>query len=167
MLISIYLIALLVGSARHDAEDQHWALRTDLPKSDIRAIRIAAGITGITQVVRNVDAASFMRRNQILLVESRGGCLRLHVIERNAGNFKEIWALNGLQDRGWTIEPVADPSGRGVCSQAPRGPSAHATSDGRIVVEVPTMTDPFQRSMPVISYSFAWDGSTYALSRGL
>ncbi len=154
-------------AARHDGEDQRWAIRNGLSKSDIRAIRTAAGISDKTENTRitELDARSLKQRNHILLVETgNGSCLRLHIVEKTATGFKEIWSLSGLKDRGWSIEEIAGHGGTGICSQAPRSPSAHATPDGRIVVEIPTLSDPFQRSMPVTTYSFKWDGAGYAVS---
>jgi len=154
--------------AHHDTEDQHWAAVTRLPKAEVRTIRMAAGITDVTDLSRisNLDAASLKQRNHLLLVERNGSCIRLHVIERNGANFKEVWLLSGMRDRGWTIEELSERPGPGICTSAPRPPSAHATPDGRIVVEVPTQSDGFQRSFPVTTYSFHWDGAKYVRQDG-
>jgi len=155
--------------AHHDTEDQHWAAVTRMPKAEVRTIRMAAGITDVTDGSRisSLDAASLKQRNQLLLVEGNGLCIRLHVLERNGSSFKEVWLLSGMRDRGWTIDEVSERPGPGICTTAPRPPTAHATPDGRIVVEVPTQSDAFQRSFPVTTYSFRWDGAKYVRQDGL
>ena len=113
-----------------------------------------AGITDTTEnaLILSIDAKSLANRRQILLTEAGNGrCLRLHVMARKAEGFEEVWSLDELPDH----------PGRGICAQAPRSPSAYATPDGRIVLEVPVRFDAFERSVPVNSYSFTWDGSTY------
>lgn len=147
---------------QHDAEDRKWAQKTGLPLSEVRAIRIAAGISDDTQGSRiaNIDAISLKGRNHILLVE--GLCVKLHVIERRDNGFAEVWSLSALPSPAWKPEAGNHP-GRGICPQAPRPPSVHATADGRIVLEVPIMRDAFQRTLPAETYTFAWDGAKYAL----
>lgn len=34
--------------AQHDADDRKWAQKTGLPVSEVQAIRIAAGVSGLT-----------------------------------------------------------------------------------------------------------------------
>ena len=149
--------------ARHEKEDEHWAIANRIPKDDARAIRIAAGITDSAKVmIANLDSNTLRQRGHILLVESIG-CIRLHVLKHDGKAFKEIWTLTGIQDRGWTIDAISDSPGPGICNNAPKPPSAHATPDGRIAVEIPSLTDPFQRSVPVTTHSFAWNGSKYVL----
>jgi hypothetical protein len=150
--------------AQHDAEDRKWAQKTDLPVSEVRAIRIAAGISDDAKGSRisNLDAISLKRRNHILLVE--GPCLKLHVIERGGNGFTEVWSLSELPNPAWKPGPAATHPGRGICMQAPRPPSAHATADGEIVLEVPILLDPFERTLPVDTYSFTWDGHKYVLA---
>lgn len=152
--------------AQHDAEDRKWAQKTDLPGSEVRAIRIAAGISDDAKGTRisNVDAISLKRRNHILLVE--GPCVKLHVIERGANGFTEVWSLSDLPAPAWKPGSAASRPGRGICPQAPRPPTAHATVDGRIVLAVPILMDPFERTLPVDTYSFTWDGSKYVLVNG-
>lgn len=156
--------ALFAQHPHHDRDDDHWAIKARLPKTDVRAIRIAAGITDATVgvAIANLDAVT-LRRNQILLVDRQGQCIRLHVIERAAKDFKEVWSLTGLTGRGWKMDEISDRPGPGICSQSPRLPSAHATSDGRIVVEVPTLADAFQRAATAETYTFVWDGAKYTL----
>jgi hypothetical protein len=151
--------------AQHDIEDRKWAEKTGLPVNEIRAIRIAAGISDDAPGLRiaNLDAKSLKQRNHILLVE--GPCVKLHVIERGAGGLTEVWSLNELPRPAWKIAQASRP-GRGICSQSPRAPSAHATADGQIVLEVPFLLDPFQRTLPVDTYTFRWDGNTYIVVDG-
>lgn len=148
--------------AQHDAEDRKWAQKTGLPVSEVRAIRIAAGISDDSQGSRiaNIDTISLKGRNHILLAE--GLCIKLHVIERRDDGFTEVWSLSALPSPACKPE-AGSRAGRGICPQAPRPPSAHATADGRIVLEVPTMLDAFQRTLPADTYTFAWDGVKYAL----
>lgn len=150
--------------AQGDADDQKWAQKTGLSVTDIQAIRIAAGVSGLTNFSRivNLDAISLKQRDQILFVE--GPCIKLHVIERGATGFTEVWSLSELPRPAWKISAPASGPGRGICPQAPRPPSAHATADGRIVLEVPLLLDPFERTLPVDTYSFTWDGHKYVLA---
>jgi hypothetical protein len=148
--------------AQHDADDQKWAQKAGLPVSEVQAIRIAAGVYGPTNFSRivNLDASSLKQRNHILFVE--GPCIKLHVIERGANGFTEVWSLSELPRPAWKIGATNRPA-RGICPQAPRLPSAHATADGRIVLEVPILLDPFERTRPVDTYFFTWDGAKYVL----
>jgi hypothetical protein len=152
--------------AQHDAEDRKWAQKTDLPVSEVRAIRIAAGISDDTSGSRiaNIDASSLKPRNHILLVE--GACVKLHVIERGAGGFTDVWSLSELPRPAWKIGAAASRPASGICPQAPRPVTAHATADGRIVLEVPVLLDAFQRTIPVDTYAFTWDGAQYILVDG-
>jgi len=150
--------------AQHDREDQLWAQKSGLPVSEVRAIRSVAGLSDATEGSRivNIDANSLKRRNHILLVE--GPCVKLHVVERGADGFTEVWSLSETPGPSWSIGATANRPGRGICPQAPRPPSAHGTPDGRIVLEVPILLDPFERTLPVNIYSFAWDGTKYKIS---
>jgi hypothetical protein len=150
--------------AQHEDEDRKWAQKTGLLVGEVRAIRIAAGISDDTKGSRisNIDAISLKRRNHILLVE--GPCVKLHVIERGGSGFTEVWSLSELPRPAWKSGPAATRPSRGICTQAPRPPSAHATVDGRIVLEVPILLDPFERTLPVDTYFFTWDGSKYVLA---
>jgi len=125
---------------------------------------MAAGIldTTLGVAIANLDAVS-LKHNHILVVERQGSCIRLHVVERIEKEFKEVWSLTGLKDRGWKMDEISDHPGPGICSQAPREPSGRATPDGRIVVEVPMLSDAFQRSTTAETYTFTWDGTRYAL----
>jgi hypothetical protein len=147
--------------AQYDAY-RKWAEKTGLSVSDVQAIRIAAGVPddSIGLRIANIDAISLKQRNHILVVE--GPCVKLHVIERGASGFTEVWSLRELPRPAWKAETPGRP-GRGICPQAPRPPSAHATVDGRIVLEVPILLDAFQRTLPADIYSFAWDGAKYVL----
>jgi hypothetical protein len=150
--------------AQHDAEDRKWVEKIGLPASEIRAIRIAAGISdnATGSRISNIDANSLKRRNHILLVE--GPCVKLHVIERGAGGFTEVWSLTELPHPAWKVGAAS--RGRGICPRAPRPPSVHATADGQIILEVPILLDPFERTRPVDTYTFTWDGSKYILVDG-
>jgi hypothetical protein len=141
----------------HAREDAVWAARTGLPASEVRAIRIAAGISDTTPVTRidNIDASSLKSRNQILFVE--GFCARVHVLERRDDGLHEIWSLSKLP------LPGRGASERELCGQG-GATRVRVTGDGKIVIEVPMRMDPFERSVPVSSYTFAWDGSAYSLT---
>jgi hypothetical protein len=147
----------------HDLEDRKWAQKTGLPVSDVRAILVAAAIShdSIGSRITNIDAISLAQRHHILVVE--GPCVKLHVIERGADGFTEVWSLNRIPSPAWKPDLAANRPGRGICAQAPRPPSAHATADGRIVLEVPILQDAFVRTLPIDSYTFAWDGAKYVL----
>jgi hypothetical protein len=146
--------------AQREADNRKWAQKTGLPVSEVQAIRIAAGVSGLTNFSRivNLDAVSLKQRNHILFVE--GPCIKLHVIERGANGFTEVWSLSELPRPAWKIGATSGP-GRGICPQAPRAPSAHATTDGQIVLEVPVLLDPFERTRPADTYTFTWDGHKY------
>jgi hypothetical protein len=151
--------------ARHDMEDEQWARKSGLPASEVRAIRLIAGISDTTlgAGILNIDAITLKPRNHILLAEAGNGhCMRLHVLERNAAGFTEIWSLNEVPPI-WSHGKTANRPGNGICSQAPKAPNAHAMADGRIVLEVPILSDPFLRVVPVSTYSFTWNGSKYEL----
>jgi len=125
-----------------------------------------AGISDTTggAVIKNIDANSLKQNNHILLVEAGGGhCMRLHVFEHTPTAFKEVWSLGAIPRWSWSITEAGKGSAEGICRQGPREPSAQATPDGRIVVEVPVLLDPSQRTMPVNTYSFNWDGNKYVL----
>jgi hypothetical protein len=150
-------------AARRDREDQNLAIQTRLPISDIRAIRLAAGIADDAVGVRvsQIDALTLKQRKQILLVENQSQCIRLHVIERGKSGFKEIWYRSGLRDLGWKMEEIDAHPGPGICSQAPRAPSVRATDAGRIVVEIPMLSDAFQRTPTAETYTFnVWSDKT-------
>ena len=150
--------------ALHDRDDQQWARKSGLSVNDVREIRILAGIADATDgaVIKHIDATSLKQRNHILFAEAGNGhCMRLHVFERTAGAFREVWSLSDMPGPDWPIGATASSSGRGICQQGPRSPSVHATSEGRIVLEVPILSDPFQRTVPAATFSFAWDGSKY------
>jgi hypothetical protein len=158
-----------VGSKElHDLEDQRWARKSGLPASDIRAIRILAGLGDtIGGVIINIDADSLKVRNHILLVEVHNGfCTRVHVLERGAAGFHEIWSLTDVPGRIWGVSESPSAPGRGICGQTGMSANAHGTPDGRIVVEVRVHSDPFQRIIPVDTYSFTWNGSKYELVDG-
>jgi hypothetical protein len=151
------------GKAQHEVVDRKWAQKTGLPVNEVQAVRIAAGISDDSRgsSIANIDAISLKQRNHILLVE--GPCVRLHVIERHADSFTEAWSLTQLPSPAWKPDVAGSRSSRGICPLAPRPPSAHATADGRIVLEVPILMDAFQRTLPVNTYIFAWGGSKYVL----
>lgn len=151
------------GKAQHEVEDRKWAQTTGLPVKEVQAIRIAAGISDDSRGSRiaNIDAISLKQRNHILLVE--GPCVKVHVIERRADGFTEVWSLKQLPSPAWKPDVAASRSSCGIYPQAPRPPSAHAAADGRIVLEVTVLMDAFQRTLPVDTYSFAWDGAKYVL----
>ena len=71
--------------------------------------------------------------------------MRVHVFARSRTGWKEVWAL-------------AD----GICSKAPVSPRVQVIG-GKIVIEVPVMADPFIRTIPVNTYTYAWKRSTYQL----
>jgi len=149
--------------AQRDREDQHWAQTSGLSVSDIQALRQIAGISdpAIGSRILVLDASTLKQRNHILFAEmGTGHCMRVHVIERNSTGFTEVWSLNEAPRPLWL---PASRSGNGICSQAPKAPSAHATADGRIVVEVPILSDPFLRTLPVSTYWFTWNGAKYEL----
>lgn len=79
-------------------------------------------------------------------------------MRREAAGFIEVWSLDKKPVR---YVPVV--ATQGICPQAPRLPTAYGTSDGRIVIEIPVMVDPLERTIPNEIYSFAWDGKTYRL----
>jgi hypothetical protein len=175
MLTRICILALLAATAaaqtdrdtflkaQRDREDQHWAQTSGLSVSDIQTLRQFAGISELDHGSRIIalDAASLKQRNHILFAEmGNGHCMRVHVFERATSGLKEVWSLNEVPRHSWSPPRR---SGTGTCSQAAKGPAAHATPDGRIVVEVPTLSDPFVRNLPVSTYSFTWTGATYEL----
>jgi hypothetical protein len=177
MFLKMHCIALLafagVGFAqpdagsflkqRHDREDQSWALKNGLAVTDVRGMRILAGISDVTfSWIINLDANS-LKNNHVLLVERAGMCVKLHVFEHTPTDFREVWSISEMPGRTWIPNEIATGPGRGICSQAPRSPSTHATPDGRIVLEVPLLLDPWERTLPTSTYSFAWDGKKYAL----
>jgi hypothetical protein len=147
--------------AFHERNDQAWAYKSGLLVSQVRALRMAVGIEDTTDGLRivNLDVASLKSRNQILLVD--GICLRVHVLEPNGDGYREVWSLSEMPAEGWKADAGIEPSGRRICPQAPDLPSAHGTADGRIVLDVPVMLDPFEHTIPVRSFTYAWDGSTY------
>jgi hypothetical protein len=149
---------------RHDREDQSWALKSGLAVTDVREMRVMAGISDVTFAsVVNLDANSLRNNNHVLLVERAGSCVKLHVFEHTPTDFKEVWSISEAPGRTEVPNEIAAGLGRGICSQGPRPPSAHATADGRVVLEVPFLLDPWERNLPTSTYSFAWDGKKYAL----
>ena len=156
---------------RHDREDQLWAHKSGLAATEIHDMRKAAGMDDISSSsIANVDADSLKQNQHILLVERYGPCVRVHVLAHAATDFKEIWSSgtvsNPAPSRSRSLVETGTDPGRGFCSEAPRPATAYATPGGRIVVQVPVLLDPFERSIPMYSYTFAWDGSKYALQDG-
>lgn len=176
MAVKPVLIALLFSSAvsfgqtdrafhedyilsQHQREDQSWAQKTGLPVSDVRAIRMFAGINDNTDGSRllNLDADSLKVRHQILLVERQNGtCTRVHVVERSGDTFKEVWTLTKVPDPIFGLS--GDTKSRGICKGSV---NAHGTPEGGIVLEVRIQNDPFQRSVPTDTYLFQWKGDRY------
>jgi hypothetical protein len=154
------------AKAEREREDQLWARKSGLSASEIRAMRMLVGFTDTTSgSVVNIDSDSLKSRNHVLLVEFHSGyCTRVHVLERAGDSFQEVWSLTEVPDRVWGVRE--DQNRRGICANASRGTNAHGTADGRIVVEVRVLVDPFVRSMPVDTYSFTWNGSKYELVDG-
>ncbi|HXB74569.1 MAG TPA: hypothetical protein VNY05_40415 [Candidatus Acidoferrales bacterium] len=151
--------------ALHDLEDQQWARKSGLTVSDVRALRLLAGMTDATwgAAILNIDAISLKSRNHILFAEAGGHCMRLHILERSATGVAEIWSLNEIPGPIWPHGKMANRPGLGICSPAPKAPNAYVTPDGRIALEVPMLTDPFLRTLPVSTYLFTWNGSKYEL----
>ena len=146
---------------QHEHEDQQWAIRTGLPAGDVRAMRIAAGMSDTSRSrIVDIDTHTLQHGKHILFVEA-GPCLKLHVLERGAKGLVEIWSLGELPESMNGAPSVKSQSQGGICPQATRPPRAHATTEGRIILEVPVLTDPFQRSLPPYTYVFAWNGGKY------
>jgi hypothetical protein len=145
-------------------EDQEWAQKNEISASEVREMRLQTGILDTTDNARilNLDAISLRHRRHVLVVEAGAGhCMRLHVFERTSAGLKKMWSLTDRPETPWTVP--GSRSGRGICRKAPKLPAAYATADGRIIVEVPVMTDSFQRSIPVETYTFAWNGKDYSV----
>jgi hypothetical protein len=140
-----------VAFAQDLSQDTTWAQRTGLQPSDVAAMRKFAGIPdrSFGQAILSLDAQSLKSRNQVLMTEAGGGhCMRVHVFARARAGWKEVWALTD-----------------GICSKAPVSPRVNVTLDGKIVIEVPVMADPFIRTIPVDTYTYAWKRSTYQLEK--
>jgi hypothetical protein len=147
----------------HDSEDQHWATKTGLDAGDVRAIRMAAGVSDSSYSrILNIDANTLQHGRHILFVEGQP-CVNLHVLERLANGFVEVWSLSALPRPISGVPPTTLGKQRGICPLAPLLPRARATTEDQIVLEVPVLLDPFQRTLPPYTYVFAWDGSRYAL----
>ncbi len=153
--------------------DAVWASKSGLSIDDIRSLRAAIGIPdtppgralrpgervqAVASRISAIDANSLKSNNHILVVESQP-CLVVHVFERGSSGLKEIWSL----DRVPSPNSLFNPKSQRICPQAPIPPSVHGTTDGRIVIEIPVLVDPFQRSIPPYVYSFTWDGNAYTL----
>ena len=149
--------------AFHERNDQEWAQKSGLPASQVRVLRMAAGIEDSTDGRRIVqlDAGSLKSRHQILLVE--GYCLKLHVLESRGDGFQDLVAQRIpraiVEDRG----------------RHRTGRSAHLLASARSAQRPryrrwphrprsPVMLDPFERSIPVRRYTYAWDGGAYRLA---
>jgi hypothetical protein len=159
MLISSFRI--LSCGAQIESENRVLANQSGLSEKDIQSIRTELKIFPDPPLARrriaSVDANSLKSHGHVLVVEIQiKGCLVVHVMKRNAEEFVEVWSLDKLPENG----PFATGSA-GICSKASRMPQAHGTQDGKIVIEVPVLTDPFQRKIPNEIYSFDWDGQTY------
>jgi hypothetical protein len=156
--------------AQMSPEDRALAAQSGLAESDIQAIRRAVGVPvletpqaaaprppmGVRRIV-SIDATSLKPNDgHVLVVVQTAGCVAIHVMKRDAKGFAEVWSLGKMPSGGFTAT-----GSDGICSLASAAPSAHGTADGRIVIEVPVRTDPFQRTTPSQFYSFAWDGKTY------
>lgn len=151
---------------RHQREDQTWARRSGLTEIEVRAIRIIAGIADSDSAqILSLDANSLKQRNHILLTEiGNGHCMRVHVVERKANGFSEVWLLSDVPAHSWSFSDTSDRPGRGFCPAAAKSPGVHVTAQGAIVLEVPVLMDPFERSAPVSTYTFRWDGGKYLLA---
>ena len=142
------------AKARNDTRDRHWAITTRLSLETIHQLRIIAGVSE-DAIIANLDRKNLSGRNHVLLVEvasGKGYCLRLHVLQVLSESATQVWALSELPDNS-----------EGICRQGPVNPSAHATPDGRIIVDVPVYSEPFQRTLPIRTYTYAWDGGRYHL----
>jgi len=150
-----------------ESEDKKWAAKSGLSVADVSALRTMAGIANDAPDGRigSIDAASLASRGHILLTEAGNGhCMRVHVFAREKEGFREVWLLSETPQPTGSRSVGATRPGGGICSQAPRQPSARVAEDGSILVEVPVMSDPFQRSVPVAVFPYEWNGKTYALS---
>jgi hypothetical protein len=130
--------------------DQTWAARSGLEPGDIAAIRKLTGVPAPEFTILTLDTKSLRERNQVVLVESGNGhCQRPHVLTKSAETgWRELW-----------IHP--DP--RGLCAHAPVPPTIRVV-EGRIVIEIPIMKDPFIRAIPREVQTWTWNGTTYTRS---
>ena len=146
---------------QQEQSDKHWAIMTGLPLTQVREIRLAAGLPDDgAERIQNLDTKTLSSRNQILLVGG-GSCLVLHVLQQNAHAYIQVWSLSDVP-RGIGNNEVAGAGGK-ICGQGPARASAHVTSDGRIVVEIPVYDYPFQRAVVTRAYQYQWDGRAYNL----
>jgi hypothetical protein len=147
--------------------DQRLARSSGLTPIEIRAIRMVLGIPDSSSDRRiwGIDVNSLKLRNHVLVAEygPPGNCLQIHVVERGAAGFVKIWSLSEIPTQLPGSHPVQQHPMRGICAQAPKPPSVYATPDHRIVVDIPVLLDPSQRSPQSYKYSFTWDGSGYKL----
>jgi len=143
--------------------DAAWARRSGLTIADIRSLRAALGIpaTPSSRGISAIDANSLKPNNHILVVESQRTCLVVHVFERGASGFKEIWSLDQVPSPSSPFGSTE--STQPICAQAPIPPRVRATTDARILLEIRILDDPSQRSIPPYIYSFTWDGHEYRM----
>ena len=141
--------------------DQHWATITRLPVAEIEELRVAAGIpNGSYSRIESLDTQTLNKRNQILLTEGIGSCLKLHVLTDTARGYSQVWMLGEVPK--YTV--LGGLGGKEkICSDAPAKPAVHATPDGMIVIEIPVNNYPGQRSFPVRRYWYEWSGQTYQI----
>jgi|HubBroStandDraft_6_1064221.scaffolds.fasta_scaffold622498_2 hypothetical protein len=148
--------------------DAVWASKSGLTVADIRSLRAAIGIpdTPSSRSINAIDANSLKLNSHILVVEFQRACLVLHVFERAPSGFKEVWSLDHVPSINSPFGPKESAQSQRICAQAPIPPRVHGTMDARIVLEIPVLADPSQRSIPPYVYSFTWDGNAYTPDTG-
>lgn len=147
-----------LNSAMQEQSDRHWATVTRLPIEQVREIRIAAGVSDDSAPpIKGLDTTMLSKRDQVLVV-APGHQACLSVLQRNANGYTQVWAPAEVPRSKGNNEAIG--GGGRICGQFS---SARFDQDGLVVIEMPVNNYPFQRSVPVRTYRYRWDGHTYNL----
>ena len=144
--------------AFHRANDQSWAQRTGLSATEIRKLRLAAGVADDepSNPVDMIDART-LPGERILFVTAFGSghCLHVKVFRHRGRGFEELWSESETPDGGGFCHPS-------ICSSA----SVSATRKNQVVVTVPIQLEgaPMGICDDNLVLTYRATGKTYALA---
>ena len=142
-------------AARLQEDDQTWAHRSGLSVTQVRRLRLVAGVTNDNNAfIDHLDVRGLRARNHILLVTAAGNghCLELSVFQRRGSSFRRLWSVSGMQD------------GAGFCRGSPRNPEAYVTRDARIRVKIDYADyEALLANVETEYFTYVWNGRTYRL----
>jgi hypothetical protein len=143
-------------AARLEEDDRTWARRSGLSVTEVRRLRLVAGVTNDNNAyIDHLDVRGLRARNHILLVTAAGNghCLELYVFRRRGSSFQRLWSVSGM------------PEGAGFCRGSPRNPEAYVTRDAKIRVKIDYADyEALLANVETEYFTYVWNGRTYRLA---